>query len=271
MSLHSSLHSVRFGAALAAAVITFGGALPSASAKLLVDPSSGDVLLSGVYTGFGDDDRTVGGSYPINSNFFGFMLFSPFVTISVNGNLFFGAGDNNDNAFLTPLGTDGVDRVAPMWADYKLSAEGQIIETVHADYYAVSWLNLEDQFGAAGTASFQVIFIEADTTLGGAQFGSGDIIFSYGEISLYSAIPEVIVGLGDMFGQSADLNNFQGWLSYGYSNDFPVGENQYMLFRPNGSDNYDVTVENVIPEPTTYAAITAVATLALVLWRRRVR
>ncbi|MDP0500560.1 MAG: PEP-CTERM sorting domain-containing protein [Verrucomicrobiota bacterium JB022] len=246
----------------------------SASAALLLDPSAGTVRLSNTVGDSNKDDGVYHSSYYLSDDFFGSPLMNPFVTVSINGHIRFGNGDGDGDYFLQPLGNNAINRVAPMWADFNLGTSGQIVDEVGSSYYAVSWLNLENAENPGTVANLQAIFIEGDTTLNGNAFQAGDIVFSYGEISIYPAISEVIIGLESENGDTATLPGHEvygGWHSYDVFGDFPVGENQYALFRPDGLGSYSVSIQDMaaIPEPATYAAVFGGLALAGAALRRR--
>ncbi len=202
------------------------------------------------------------------------------VTVSINGHLRFGDGSSNDYD-PTFLGTTGVNRLAPMWMDFNLGGSGEILTQIGAGdaYLAVSWLNMENADHPGTQANFQAILFNTATTLNAISFEAGDIVFSYGEISIYYAetfgnpeTTQTTVGLEDASASFAALPGhemFTGWHSYDAFGDFPVGEDQYALFRPDGA-TYDVSIQRAaIPEPASFAALAGVLALGGALARRR--
>jgi hypothetical protein len=203
-------------------------------------------------------------------------------TVSVNGHLRFGAGSPDDYA-PNFLGATGVNRVAPMWMDFNLGTNGQILTQIGAGdaYLAVSWLNMENAYHPGAVANFQAILFNSATVLNGASFQAGDIVFSYGDISIYYAdtfgspeTTQTTVGLENSAGNLAhlpgdDYEGLLGWHSYDALGNFPVGDDQYVLFRPNGT-SYAVTIQtSPIPEPSAFAALAGVTGLAFAAGRRR--
>lgn len=238
-----------------------------ASASILLDYSGGTVIASPT-SGPGDkDDGVIFSSRALEGDFFGEEFFNPFPTISINGHMYFGNGDGEGDYFLQPLGDTGVTRIAPMWADFTLGANGQIIEDSGSSYYAVTWLNMESGFHPGYFANFQAIFIESATTLAGINFNAGDIVFSYGDIGIYEQIREVMIGLEEATGGVASVpGHEEGWHSYGAFGDFEVGSDEYVLFRPNGAGAYNSSIVQV-PEPSALAV--AAGALLLASCRRK--
>lgn len=263
MPNNSLAHSVHYKT-LIAMLASCAGLASVAHADLLLDPSSGTVRLSAQVGASDKDDGVYGSDYPTDAQFFGTYTLFPLATVSVNGQLRFGPGDGDGDWFLQPLGYNYISRVAPLWGDFVLGANGRIVEEVGSGYYMVTWLDMENIYAPGATATFQAIIVEQDSQLRGIDFLAGDIIFSYGDISLYSAMPELIIGLESEFGGFAALPGhglYGGWHSHDVFGDFPVGDNEYVLFRPDGAGNYEVSIE-AVPEPSTYAAIAGLLCLA---------
>lgn len=273
MPNHSLVYSARYKT-LIAMLASCAGLASVAHADLLLDPSSGTVRLSAQVGDSNKDDGVYGSSHPTDGQFFGTYTLFPFATVSVNGHLLFGPGDGVGDWFLQPLGNNYISRVAPLWGDFVLGANGRIVEEVGSGYYVVTWLDMENIYAPGATATFQAIIVEQNSQLRGIDFLAGDIIFSYGDISLYSAMPELIIGLENELGSFAALPGhglYGGVHSQDLFGDFPVGDNEYVLFRPDGAGNYDVSIE-AVPEPSTYAAIAGLLCLAAAgVCRRRQR
>jgi len=248
------------------------GISSSARAAFLLDPSGGTVLLSPSTGDLDKDDGVAHGTHGFNGSFFGYALNEITPLISVNGFLSFGSSDEDGDRLVALLGSvEDRSRIVPMWQNFKLGTAGQVVESIGSTYYAVSWQNLEaDTY--PGYANFQAIFFEGATTISGNNFLAGDIVFSYGDISIYWEINEVVIGLED-YGSVATLPGVESLGGY-YSSevyiDFPVGANQYLLFRPDGYD-YDSSIVTAIPEPSTNVLLATCGLMLLggVLWRRR--
>lgn len=280
----SSIRSFsRLASAITVTLGVFASVAPS-SASLFLDYSVGGVNLTSFFSGQTDGAVTRG--FWVEGNFFGSPLSNGFVTISENGHLRFGNGSSNDYD-PTFLGTTGVNRIAPMWMDFNLGNGGQIIENIGAldSYYAVTWLNMEKSGISDNFANFQAIIFESATVMNGESFLAGDIVFSYGNIGIYyaSADPELTqttIGLESAGNKYAALyrpdllGDYSGVYSFEtFEEDFPVGENEYMLFRPDGLGNYNVTIESfsAVPEPSAFATLAGSFALAGALLRRRRR
>lgn len=249
----------------------------SASAGLFLDPAGGSAL------DFGDpDDGAAALPFWFEADYFGGPVPAPSygaVTVSINGHLRFGEGSANDYD-PTFLGSTGVNRVAPMWMDFNLGSGGQILAQIGAGdaYLAVSWLGMENLHHPGTFANFQAILFNTATVLNGVGFNAGDIVFSYGDISVYYAetfspeTTQTTVGLENGSGSFAAIPGHEmvtGWHSYDAFGDFPVGDDQYVLFRPDGA-GYDVSIQTAaIPEPASFAALAGVLALGGALGRRR--
>lgn len=247
----------------------------AAHASLFLDYSDGMIILSGTVGDADKDDGIATGSRPLTGSYFGqtFTDYTP--TISINGHVnFVGDGDY----FNYPLGSSFINRIAPMWQDYRIGDNGRIIEHLGLGegYYAITWLNVENVNAPDHVASFQAIFVETAITLNGVDFLAGDIVFSYGEFTNGFIGDEPTIGLENEAGEFGGIAPLPGTedtngVFYSIHGDvLPNGEGQYVLFRPDGAGNYTVTIENsLIPEPSAYAAIAGGFALACVAFRRR--
>lgn len=256
--------------------LSFTAIAAPVSAAILLDYSGGTVLATPTTGPADKDDGVIFSSHNLQGDFFGEEFFFPFPTISINGHMYFGNGDGQDDYSLRPLGDtgpfgpSGITRIAPMWADFNLGANGRIIEDSGSGYYAVTWLNMENSLHPGYFANFQAIFIESATTLAGIGFNAGDIVFSYGDIGIYEEILEVIVGLEESSGGVAAIPGRQsegGWHSHAAIGDFEVGSDEYVLFRPDGAGAYNSSILQV-PEPSALA-VAAGAVLLAGLRRKR--
>lgn len=271
--MHHPFISSRFASVVALSLSVLSA---PASAALFLDTTGASPLA------FSDaDDGAEQVPFWFDAGYFGQSVLDN-ATISVNGHLRFGNGSSNDYD-PTFLGTTAVNRVAPMWMDFNLGSGGQILtQTGAADaYLAVSWLNMENANHPGALANFQAILFNSATVLNGVSFQAGDIVFSYGDISIYYAetfgnpeTTQTTVGLENASGAFATIPGHEmvtGWHSYEAFGDFPVGEDQYLLFRPDGGA-YDVGIETAaIPEPSAFAALVGVFALSGACARRRRR
>jgi hypothetical protein len=272
----------RLTSTIIATLGVFASVAPS-SASLFLDYSGGAAI------SFSDpDDGAQARGFWVEQGFFGQAIPAPSygqVTVSVNGHLRIGDGSPNDYD-PSPLGSTSVNRIAPMWMDFNLGEGGQIIESIGASdaYYAVTWLNMEKTGLSGYFANFQAIIFESATVLNDVQFSAGDIVFSYGDIGIYYApeapeLTQTTIGLENAGGDYAALyrpdvlGDYNGVYAYPtFEEDFPVGENEYMLFRPDGNGNYNVTIETfAIPEPSAFTALAGGLVLASAVLRRRRR
>ncbi|MFH1497340.1 MAG: PEP-CTERM sorting domain-containing protein [Verrucomicrobiota bacterium] len=271
MTLHKSTFTWLRGAGLSSALTLIGASFAPVplAAALFLDPAGGVAVVPD-----SADDGTAVALFWSDS-FFGSMA-SDITTISTNGFIRFGNGDGDGDYFLQPLGTNGVNRIAPMWMDFNLGESGQILTQFGADdaYLAVTWQNMENVDNPGAYATFQAILFNAATVLNGVSFGVGDIVFSYGDLGLYYADLETIIGLETAAGATAPFTNPdfvgapEGWHMYSALGDFPVGENEYVLFQADGND-YNVSIQSAIPEPASAAAMLGGLALAAVALRRR--
>lgn len=253
-------------------VLGVGFASP-ASAALLLDHSGGAVLGSASFGDSNKDDGLGQSAESFDAPFFGAPLANPFPQISFNGHIYFGNGDGEGDYAAVPFGTSPVIRISPMWTDLAIGATSQVVQTVGSAsaYNAITWVNMEGGVGNEGfLATFQAIYFNTATTIGGLSFVAGDIVFSYGDLENFQTPADVMIGLdgGDEgFATLPGYEMTEGWASYGGYGDFPVGENEYVRFRPNGN-GYDVTIQ-AIPEPSGVMLLAGGGTLLLSLRRRQ--
>jgi len=234
----------------------------TASATLLVDPTGGEILASSSFGHADKDDGFAQTPHYLDAPFFGQSLLSPFPNISFNGYLYFGTGDSDGGSAPATFGVSDVTRISPLWTNLTLDATSQVIQNTGpigldgftADYNAVTWMNMQGGLGNEGfSATFQAIYFNNAATINGISFAAGDIAFSYGDITNFDELADVIIGLDQGTGGSATLPGYEamgGWAAIGT---FPTGANEYVHFRPDGSGNYNVTIAP-IPEPGTTAA-----------------
>ncbi|MCW1884872.1 PEP-CTERM sorting domain-containing protein [Luteolibacter flavescens] len=253
---------VRFASAVAIAC----GTLAPASAALVLDPASGLEL---AFTPDLNEDAQVNGSQTISGSLFGFGYADMVPTISLNGYISLGSAP----PLMDPmrLGESGGDRIAPLWFDFGVGATTKVIEHTGSGYYGITWQALTVP-GQTDLVTFQAIIFSGAASIAGQSFLAGDIVFSYGDLSFYEFVPEVVIGLEDIAGSQAGLptsdfpgTDLQGWHSHDVTGDIPVGADEFVRFRPDGSGNYGITLET-IPEPST--SLLMAAGLAC-LWRRR--
>lgn len=246
----------------------------AAHAGLFLDPTGGTVLIS-EETGDADkDDGIAWGSRPMSGSYFGqnFEGYTP--TISINGHVNF-VGDGE--YFNRPLGVTEVNRIAPLWQDFRLGESGQIIESSGAGYYGITWSNVENVNNEGFFATFQAIFFETAITLNGFDFLTGDIVFSYGDFTADFIGDEPTIGLENELGALGGIaplpgtEDTDGVFYEIYGDVLPRGVGEFVLFRPDGY-GYDVSVQtSAIPEPSTFAGLAGVLALAAATLRRRGR
>lgn len=248
----------------------------SASAALLLDYTDGIVLASASEGPSDKNDGAIPLAGYLTAPFFGGSL--PTANVSLNGHIYFGAGDGVGDYSPVPFNSPDFDaaditRISPMWTDMSIGSASQVLLSADSgsSYTAVTWVNMEGIDGNEGfSATFQAIYFNSSFTLNGISFNAGDIAFSYGDITGYDIPIDIMIGLDEGVGAFATLPGYEmleGWAaSYEDGMPFPVGADEYVLFRANGSDNYDVSLE-AIPEPSATAA--ALLGGLLLIGRRR--
>lgn len=196
-------------------------------------------------------------------------------TVTLNGMIRFGEPESPTMDYnLQPLGMSDTTRILPFWVDLHLGSAGSLLEHIGANdsYYGFTWQNMESVDYPGNLATFQAIFFDKQTILHGIQFNPGDIAFSYGDVSMYPDVLEAVIGV-EMGTSFATISALEGTRGVTASNmlgleNFPVGENQYIHFRPDGSGNYDVTIEP-IPEPSATLLVGAGALLGMARRKRK--
>lgn len=230
----------------------------SASAALLLDPTGATVLASSSTGPSDKDDGIATTPESFDASFFGAALVNPFPNISLNGHIYFGSGDGSGDYNPVAFGTSPITRISPMWTDMLLGPSSEVLQNVGSgsSYTAVTWMNMQGGIGNEGfVATFQAIYFNAAATINGVSFLAGDIAFSYGDIQNFDTPADILIGLDQGVGAFATLPGYEmteGWSSHAGYGDLPVGANEYVLFRPDGS-GYNVSLE-AIPEPSATAA-----------------
>lgn len=236
---------------LASIALAVSSTLSTASAALLLDPATGSVL---TFTTDLNEDGSVSGSRGLNGNFFGFDVTGVTPTINLDGYISLGGPEPRMSPLL--LGDTPADRIAPLWFDFGVGGSTQILEHSTSSYYGITWQNLTVPGQDGELVSFQATFFEGTTSLHGKTFLAGDVVFTYGDLSFYQSVNEVVIGMEELTGEYVGLetsafpsSDLRGWHSSGNTGDIPVGANEFVLFRPDGAGNYSVSVD-VIPEPS---------------------
>jgi hypothetical protein len=261
----------------------------SATAGLIVSPSSGTLLFQGDPTDPSDKIFKMDAWSDFGGRFFGnaHSSLGYGIFVSEDGNINF---TNNQDFF-----TDNakIARIAPLWDDYLLlqsdpvTVNNQIRTHRDTGYIGVTWENLRlsnetvaNQPFPASNRSFQVLWFDKDTQINGFTFKADDIAFSYaGDVIRGSdggrSVHASFVGLqsGGDLDTNLILNGTRdgdGILFDGDSAKFGLGANLdgFLLFRRNGN-TYDVTA---VPEPSSLLCVAiAISLLSIVAaWRKRV-
>lgn len=259
----------------ATSALAAAGLISTASAALLLNPTGGTVLASSSTGPSDKDDGYATSIESLNVSFFGSALSDPFPKISLNGHIYFGAGDGMGDYNPVAFDNSPITRISPLWTDLLLGPTSQVLQNVGSgsSYNAITWVNLQGGIGNEGfTATFQAIYFNAAASINGVSFNAGDIVFSYGDIQNFSTPADILIGLDKGTGATAlatlpGYEGTKGWASHSVYGNLPIGANDYVLFRPNGSGNYNVTIQ-AVPEPSSFAVLLA-GGLLLTARRRR--
>lgn len=248
-----------------------------ARADLVVSPSTGTVVFSGIVGSDGTNDQAIkiDSWSTFSGTFFGASIssYGNGIYLSENGNINF-TGDTN----FFPLSSPNVARISPLWDDYLFLQDNSgsvnnriLIHTEPGQYIGATWENVrlwnESVFGSPipdTDRSFQTLWFESDANLRGYNFKRNDIVFSYvghqkGTTNfgdLYS-----FTGLQSGDGRDVFLSGTQGNDGLLYAadgNKLAWQDNSFILLRANGSGasaSYDMSIQffTAVPEPSSVA------------------
>src|SRR5215471_10870789 len=231
-------------------------AAPLSLAGLLVDPSAGTSVGFPANADQEEVTRNLGGTFTL------YGIGTTNIHISVNGfmglaNVSFLSADRSLSQLTTAANTQVV---APLYDDFAFGPGSNVVDQGVANtYYAVTWESIYGftHVSPGQTSDFQAVLFLANTTLGGFQFQSGDIAFSYGKLGAPVVDNTFTVGVaGGPANFTGNPSSSDGELS-----DFtklPSGSS-ILLYRPliiSGDDgessvSYSVSIEDPIatPEP----------------------
>jgi hypothetical protein len=218
-------------------------AAPVASASLLIDPTGGTVLQAGP----NNDDISAGRSLGFSGTFFGVTHTT--VDVSTNGNLNFSSSTLATNAAMPA----SIARISPLWDDFVVSggASGESVSEKldPGTSYSITW---RTHHSTGSDARFQITWFGAATNVGGFDFLSGDIAFSYAAVFSNFASGNATVGLdaGNSSKFTPVPGDADGLITNGQSTLLPTGTGQFILFRPASSSSYSASVQSV-PEPSS--------------------
>ncbi len=219
------------------------------------------------------------------------------VTVAENGNLNF-----SNNGFFFPFGfteTNNVNytaRIAPLWDDVLLFQpfNNRVIEhSVPGSYLAVTWENVllfnDSLDNPLPQQSFQVLWFEAPTNIGGFNFFADDIVFGYrGSVPGANSFGDIegTVGITNGAGLFTPLPgdtptlaepNGDGYINYfdGQNNLLAWESDTFLLFRPKSDPTTGYTASKerfltAVPEPTTGLCMLALLVGWVGLHRRRI-
>lgn len=221
----------------------------TAHASFLIDPTGGTPLWSSIAGA--DDEVRVG--RPLG---FAFTFFDgdPVTTVDVstNGNLnFSGDSDYSNESPKVPI-----PRISPLWDDLELvagSSDSIIEKIVAGKYYSVTW-QVHERAQPATRHAFQAVLFGASMRVNGLDFQKDDIVFCHEEVGATFSKNRATVGLdagdAEIIVPVPGASSSAGVLPHAEAGLLPVGAGGFLLFRPDGSGSYTVTVVgNRAPRP----------------------
>lgn len=252
-------------------------ACSSARADLVVSPSTGSVIFSGIVGSDGTNDQAirVTGWTGFSGNYFGASVasYGSGIYVSENGNINF-AGDTN----FFPLTSPNVARISPLWDDYLFLQDDigsvsnrVLVHTEPGQYIGATWENVrlwnESVSGSPipdTDRSFQTLWFENDTPLRGFDFKRNDIVFSYvGHQKGTSNFGDIFSFTGVQSGDGREVflpgtQGGDGLLFASDGNKLAWQDNSFILLRAKGSgasSSYDISIQSftAVPEPSSLA------------------
>ncbi len=213
------------------------------------------------------------------------------VTVSSDGSLYFGGAPNNSQPDATvPLLLQGLPRIAPAWYDIAgIEGNGAVLVNMLPGQAVITWEDVasyQPAFGSVPASNLATFQVTLDS--------NGTVIFAYEALNALRGVnslvgsSQAIVGITDGFGAadpgSLDLSKLAETPGFSYTsssntiyqlidNNPPDNSNLAgldLIFTPQTGVGWTVTsyTPTSTPEPSTLAE-TAIAALALLVWRRR--
>jgi hypothetical protein len=193
-----------------------------------------------------NDDMDFLRSLPDTGDFYFFGEEKTEVYVSTNGTLNF-IDSASYVTELLPTTASPTYFIAPFWQDLVVEEGARLIESSTDSYYAITWDNVYAFHDVAFIATVQVVWFGALAKVGGNIFQTGDIVFSYEDVSTDLSNLEYLSVVG--------LNQGDGVLyapAYGTANgritSVSLLPSTYMLFRPKGSGDYYIVEVGGITE-----------------------
>lgn len=241
-------------------------ALPAAlpvQASLLIDPAGGSSITPS-NPDDGSASRNLGGVF----DFYG----TPVTNVYLQVNGFLSLADSQGlylDRSITGLAQSASSSVIAGLYDDQIMGPGSLLSDLStSSYYAATWQNLFGvQDPSGGTSTFQILLLLNDSTIGGYSFQAGDIAISYGGLG-HATDGTITVGVA----QNGSNGTGTPFSADGQMTDLsllPSG-NEFLLYRPNQSGGYDVSVASAVPEPSSLALM-GCGLIGLATYARRKR